>query len=253
MEPLESTTSPFGGVIPVPDLLPQDSLVFRSQLAHSLEAWRAGGYKVVWLEVPLPRAALVPVAVEAGFCFHHAVESYVMLTLQLVEGAYVSPYASHYIGAGGVVLNDSRDLLVVSEKYRRRRRGPAYKLPGGALHPGEHLVDGIVREVYEETGVRTQFQALVCFRHWHGYRYSKSDIYFVCRLSPLSMDITMQEEELDECLWMPVEEFLAAEDISSFNKGIVRAALDSHGIVPATMEGYADPQAYEFFMPEDLL
>ena len=228
MEPLESTTNPFGGVIPVPDLLPQDPLVLRSQLANSLEAWRAGGYKVVWLEVPLSRAALVPVAVDAGFCFHHAVESYVMLTLQLVEGAYVPPYASHYIGAGGVLLNDSRDLLVVSEKYRRRGRGPAYKLPGGALHPGEHLVDGIVREVYE------------------------SDIYFVCRLSPLSMDITMREEELDECLWMPVEEFLAAEDISSFNKGIVRAALDSQGIVPATMEGYADPQAYEFFMPEGL-
>ena len=36
------------------------------------------------------------------------------------------------------------------------------------------------------------------FRHWHGYRYGKSDIYFVCRLAPLSEELTMQTEELEE-------------------------------------------------------
>ena len=66
----------------------------------------------------------------------------------------------------------------------------------------------MVREVLEETGVRTRFEAVVCLRHWHGYRYGKSDIYFVCRLSPLSREITMQEEELEAALWMPVDEYL---------------------------------------------
>ena len=73
---------------------------------------------------------------------------------------------------------------------------PAYKLPGGALHQGEHLLDGVMREVYEETGVRAKFESLVCLRHWHGYRYGKSDIYFICRLSPLSEEINMQAEEM---------------------------------------------------------
>ena len=35
-------------------------------------------------------------------------------------------------------------------------------------------------------------------RHWHGYRYGKSDIYFVCRLSALSEEVTMQAEEIEE-------------------------------------------------------
>ena len=142
---------------------------------------------------------------------------------------------------------------MVSERHRRRGRGPAYKLPGGALLPGEHLADGVVREVLEETGVRTRFEALVCFRHWHGYRYDKSDIYFVCRLSPLSRDITMQEEELEACLWMSVDEYLNADDVSLFNKRNVLAALESPGLSTTFIEGYGDERQYEFFMPQETI
>ena len=82
------------------------------------------------------------------------------------------------------------------------------------------------------------------------YRYGKSDIYFVCRLSALSTEITMQEEEIAECLWMPVDRFLSDESgIHIFNKSIVRAALESPGVSPAPMTGYEDAARFEFFMP----
>ena len=113
---------------------------------------------------------------------------------------------------------------------------------------GEHLTDAVVREVLEETGVHTHFDALVCFRHWHGYRYGKSDIYFVCRLHPLSQEITMQEEEIEDCLWMPVNEFLGSEGVSVFNKSIVSAALNSPGVAPSQIAGIEDGSR-EFFMP----
>ncbi len=251
MDVIEFTTNPFDGVIPNPSALPDDPETFRRQLHRSLDEWRDRRYKLIWLEVPISKAALVPIAVEAGFVFHHAMESYVMLTRQLQNGAFVPPYATHYIGAGGVVLNESSELLVVSERHRRGR-GSAYKLPGGALHPGEHLADGVMREVLEETGVRTRFEALVCFRHWHGYRYGKSDIYFVCRLSPLTSEIRMQEEELEQALWMPVQQYLNTDDVSIFNKTIVRSALESKGIVPCTVEGYGPVERYEFFLPDEV-
>ena len=236
-----------------PDALPEDPEVFRAQLSHSLGAWRGEGYRLVWVEISLPRAALVPVAAAAGFSYHHSGETYVMMTLRLEEAAFIPAYASHYIGAGGVVLSEDQELLVVSEKYQRQQPGPPrYKLPGGALHEGEHLAEGVVREVLEETGVHARFDALVCFRHWHGYRYGKSDIYFVCRLSPLSKEITIQEEEIAECLWMPVEAYLEAESVSSFNKCIVQTAMRSAGISPCEVEGYAEPERYEFFMPSDM-
>jgi 8-oxo-dGTP pyrophosphatase MutT (NUDIX family) len=252
METLEFSTNPFGGVTVDPLGLPEDPLRFRTQLAHSIDQWTADGYKLVWVELPISRAAHIPVAVEAGFEFHHSSEASLMMTFPLVDGAFVPPYATHYVGVGAVVVSDAGELLVVSERYRMGGgRGPGYKLPGGALHPGEHLVDAVVREVHEETGIKVRFNSLACFRHWHGYRHGKSDIYFVCRLSPLTHEITMQEEEIAECLWMPVDKFLEDPSISPFNKTIVRAALDNPGIVPTFVEGYGDPARFEFFMPGD--
>jgi 8-oxo-dGTP pyrophosphatase MutT (NUDIX family) len=250
MEVLEFTPNPFGGAEVKPEALPEDSEAFRQRLRHSLKVWKAEGLKIAWLKVPAVRAGLIPAAVEAGFAFHHSGENYLMMTYRLVEGAFIPAYATHYIGAGGVVLNERRELLVVCEKYRRTGR-PYYKLPGGALHAGEHLVEGVIREVREETGVEARFEALVCFRHWHGYRYGKSDIYFVCRLSPLSQEVNMQAEEIEECLWMPVEDYLSSEFVSVFNKRIVQAALESPGVAPTEIEGYADPDKYEFFMPRE--
>jgi 8-oxo-dGTP pyrophosphatase MutT (NUDIX family) len=112
-------------------------------------------------------------------------------------------------------------------------------------------VDAAIREVLEETGVHTQFESLACFRHWHGYRYGKSDIYFVCRLSPLSSEITMQEEEIEECLWMPVDNYLSSEATSIFNRRIVKSALDHPGLVRESLQGFDDRER-EFFMPQSL-
>ncbi|NDE06945.1 MAG: NUDIX domain-containing protein [Chloroflexi bacterium] len=169
---------------------------------------------------------------------------------RLVADAFIPTHATHYVGVGGVVINDRRELLVVCERHRATSRR-YYKLPGGALQAGEHLVDAVTREVLEETGVEARFEALVCFRHWHGYRYGKSDIYFVCRLTPLNTDLTMQAEEIEECLWMPVDEYLSHELVSPFNKRIVRAALSAPGVSPEWIEGHTDPARYEFFMPDE--
>jgi 8-oxo-dGTP pyrophosphatase MutT (NUDIX family) len=248
VELLESKTNPFGGIVVQPEGLPDDPGEFRSRLNCSLDTWRSDGRLAVWLEVPIANAVLVPVAVEAGFSYHHAGEDYLLLTRRLVEDAHIPPYASHYIGAGGVVINNRNELLVVRERYGFGGRAPMLKLPGGALGAGEHLADAVVREVLEETGVETCFEAIVCFRHWHGYRYGKSDIYFVCRLRPLSTAITMQSEELQECLWMPAEDFLETENLSEFTKWIVRAGLAAPGFVPASVGGYGDSTRREFFV-----
>jgi 8-oxo-dGTP pyrophosphatase MutT (NUDIX family) len=247
---LEWTENRFGGAVVAPEALPPDAEAFAARLPGSLRFWAEQGLKLAWLEVPIAKTALIPVAVEAGFVFHHSGRDYVMMTRQLVEGAFVPPYATHYVGAGGVVINDRQELLVVWERAHRQGGRKYYKLPGGALHQGEHIVDCVRREVLEETGIDTEFESLVCFRHWHGYRYQKSDIYFVCRLSPLNDEISLDQEEIAECLWMPVQDYLESEDVGVFNKRIVQAALNGASMVPAWIEGYqTDPARREIFMP----
>ena len=149
---LESRTNQFRGVEVRPDALPGDASDFRRRLDDSLRAWGSEGLLAVWLQVPIDRSALIPVAVEAGFTFHHSGDDYLILTHRLVEDAHIPPYATHFIGAGGVVINGQQELLVVRERYSVGGRPPALKLPGGALPPGEHLADSVVREVLEGDG-----------------------------------------------------------------------------------------------------
>jgi 8-oxo-dGTP pyrophosphatase MutT (NUDIX family) len=255
MKTLEANPNPFGGIVIKPEALPKTTRAFRRQLQASLATWQEAGYRLAWLEVPLANASLIPAAVEAGFVFHHSSEAhhngqgYLMLICPLEPEAFIPGYATHYIGVGGVVLNQNQELLVVSEQHRHDKSRPSYKLPGGALHPGEHIADGVVREVFEETGVQTKFESVVCFRHWHGYRYGKSDIYFICRLSPVSAEISRQVEEIEECLWMPVADYLNSDYVAPFNKRIVQAALESPGVAPTWIDGYKDAHLREFFMP----
>ncbi|MEJ2601168.1 MAG: NUDIX domain-containing protein [Anaerolineales bacterium] len=249
MEILQHKTNPFDGVVVDPQELPTDSDSFRQRLQHSLNVWTQNGNKVVWLEISLEKAALVPVAAQAGFKFHHSGETYVMMIRRLVAGAFIPPYATHYVGAGGVVLDDQDRLLVVWEKLHRKNRPYYYKLPGGGLKPGEHLVKGVKREVLEETGVQAEFESLICLRHWHGYRYGKSDIYFVCRLRPLNHAIIRPETEIHEVLWMPVAEYLVNPYVGIFNKMIVQAAHEKCPVmVVGSVEDY-DPAEREVFFP----
>ncbi len=250
---LEARANPFGGMVITPSELPTDATEFAQRLEVSLKEWTAEGKRAAWLEVPIGKSQLIPEAVNQGFVFHHSSEDYLMLTIILQEGAWLPHFATHYIGIGGVVLTPERELLVVREIYGVAGRPPTLKLPGGALHPDENLAEAVEREVLEETGVQAEFEAIACFRHWHGYRYGKSDIYFVSRLRPLSREITMQADEIQECLWLPVDDFLSRDDISNFNKQIVRAALESEGVVQSFIPGFGGPDTREYFMPAHLV
>lgn len=251
MDVLPYKTNPYSGVLPEPNALPKTAKAFKEQLAFSLEHYRSQGFKIVWLEIPVAKAKLVAVATKLGFTFHHATEIYLMMTLKLSADAGMLPYATHYAGVGGVVLDENNNILVVRENMRDDRPTP-FKLPGGFVDVGEHLEAAAVREVWEETGIKAKFESLVCVRLWHANRFGKSDFYFVCRLSPLTYDITPQEAEIAECRWMPVSEYLQRSDVHAFNKGIVSLALKNNGWVSGWFEGYeASNTEREMFMARD--
>jgi ADP-ribose pyrophosphatase YjhB (NUDIX family) len=49
--------------------------------------------------------------------------------------------------AGGIVLNEAGQVLIVSQK------GLSWSLPKGHLDPGEKPLDAAKREIYEESGI----------------------------------------------------------------------------------------------------
>ena len=105
-------------------------------LAQEIEEWKKEGLRLVWLKVPLDHADLIPVAVERNFEFHHSAPDYLMLTLSVEPDAFIPHFATHYIGAGGAVIDEDDNLLVVSERHRRDKSHPYWKLPGRRPDPG---------------------------------------------------------------------------------------------------------------------
>ncbi len=61
------------------------------------------------------------------------------------------------IRATGVLIEAEKILLVRQRASQQRR----WSLPGGRLERGERLEEAVVREIWEETGLRTEVERLL--------------------------------------------------------------------------------------------
>ncbi len=234
--------NPFKGVSIDNEALPEHPDKYPLALRETIEELHSRSYFLAWLHLFPEQASFIAPSLQEGFIYHHADESGILLLLVLDPKATIPGYATHFIGIGGVVLTEEGKLLVIQEQHHKKKH---YKLPGGALDPGEHLADAAVREVFEETGIRSEFVSMHCFRHWHGYRYGKSDIYFVCRMKPLTTAITIDPIEISESIWMPVEDYLNDPETHPFNRKIVETALSTEGLKREKIEGYGSDETHE--------
>ena len=245
---LNYETNSYAAAIVDAKSLPTNAADFASLLPQALDAWRAADLRSVWLEIRIEQSHLIPVAVANGFEFHSTDPDALTLTLKLQPDVNLPGGATHQIAAGCVVINEQNELLVIVERAHAKTRPNFFKLPGGAVDPQERLADAAVREVWEETGVQARFERLTLFRHWVNYRPNMSDIYFICRLTPLTFEVTPQASEIDRALWMPLDDYLAHPDVSVFNKKIVQLSLENKGWQSGWFEGYeVDSNTRELF------
>ncbi|KAH8245204.1 hypothetical protein KR032_006417 [Drosophila birchii] len=196
------------------------------KFAESLEFWVANKNRAIWFRVYKEQADWVPVLAENGFDFHHARTGEVVLYrwLPLDESSNLPTYAHTLMGVGGLVINEKDEVLVVSDRYAMIPN--SWKLPGGYVEPRENLIDAAIREVAEETGIRTEFRSVVSLRHAHGGSFGCSDLYVVVGLKPLNLDFQRCEREIAKLQWMPVAEFLEHPQVHQTNRQFVRTYLD---------------------------
>ncbi|PKF60794.1 DNA mismatch repair protein MutT [Psychromonas sp. psych-6C06] len=217
----------YNGVVIEKQALPDSETEFVVQFNDMLSDVKAQGKQLVWFTLSIKQAAFIHLATQAGFVFHNCLEDEITLILRIQKEAYAPFVPTHSIGAGALIFNQQQQILVIREKLASN---PGFKLPGGHIELGEKISEAIVREVFEETGVHSEFVGLQGFGSKKSFRFGKSNIYFLCRLNALSEQINIQDiDEIAEAKWCDVSEFVNDQYTSVFVSEIVKTLQHQQG------------------------
>ena len=66
-------------------------------------------------------------------------------------------FPMHLVCVDGIVENDKNEILLVKTRHRG-----LWEIPGGQVESGENLIDALVREIREESGINVTVNKLIC-------------------------------------------------------------------------------------------
>jgi 8-oxo-dGTP diphosphatase len=153
-----------------------------------------------------------------------------------------------WLAAAGLVINERGKWLVVKKKYGGLKG--KWSLPAGFIEEGETADQGVVREVFEETGISCVVLGLIGMRTGV-IRNEVSDNMVIFQLKPIQKEelIQIQHDELLQVAWMSEEELLNDIDVSVMIPSLIKEQqkqlLAPHeGIDPGNIFGYT---SYKLF------
>jgi len=125
---------------------------------------------------------------------------------------------NYSLSVGAIVIKDSKVLLV---KHNYGSANGKYLNPGGYLKEGELPEEAVVREVFEETGIKVAPTGMLAIR------CSSNSWYMVFRAEYVEGELCINREENDEVVFMDVDEALEHALLTDTAKSLVRIALNS--------------------------
>jgi len=128
--------------------------------------------------------------------------------------------------AGGVVMNDRDEVIVIVPTRRAANGARVLALPKGHPDGSESSEQAALREVREEAGVQAEVvDSLGEVRYWYqrgGRRIAKSVEFFLLRY--VSGDVADHDHEVEQARWVPAAE--AVETLTyAGERDMVRRAL----------------------------
>lgn len=129
------------------------------------------------------------------------------------------------IGVTGIIVNDKNEILLVKHTYRQTE----WSLPGGYLKKGEHPLEGIEREILEETGLTVKIEKIM--KTGHDSANARLDISCFGRF--ISGTFTPSAE-------VSVHGFFAFNDLQEIGekqKSLIRSVLTKEKLYKPSMLG----------------
>jgi ADP-ribose pyrophosphatase YjhB (NUDIX family) len=116
----------------------------------------------------------------------------------------------HRIAAGGIIFKGNTVLLV---RYRDSDNSGTYLVgPGGALEDNENVVQAIIRETKEETGITVKPKRVVAIEDLICHRFKMIKVWMVCEIVEGEIHKTegAEKEKIIEAAWFTRDQ-LASE------------------------------------------
>jgi len=193
---------------------------FKEEISQIIESSK--GKKLLWISIPIEKSDFIPVLTNLGFEFHHCSEKSLMLVKKLVQDPVIPTAKTYTAGVGAIVLDKTR-LLVIKDRF-----STGYKLPGGHIDADETIKYALKREVFEETGVKVEFESIVNIGHFMKGQFGEPGLYLVCTAKAITKEITIHDSsEIMEAKWMDAEQFLDSAEINNYNKSVVKTVVEN--------------------------
>lgn len=234
---MEFTLDKFNGIIIDPASVPHDVNSFNAELHQITEFSKQNNKGIIWISLPISLSHLIPVATELGFVFHNCLEDEITLIHKSEIVEFVPFIPTHTLGAGALITNEHNQVLMIKEHGMT-----GYKLPGGHIELGEGIEESVVRETFEETGIKATFVSVVGMATRHPYQFGKSNLYFVCHLVAQTQEIEIQDtDEIAEAKWVDIQEFISDMSNFPFNRHMVESLVGKQGLELTQLEGNQGP------------
>ena len=236
----------YNGIVIDKQALTMSAGEFSEQCDTLLLLAKAQSKQLIWFSLSIQQSAFISILTDAGFVFHNCLEDEITLILRLKPDAYAPFVPTHSIGAGAIIFNEQNQILVIREKMATHI---GFKLPGGNIELGERVSEAIVREVFEETGIHSEFIGIQGFASKKVFRFGKSNIYFLCRLKALTTKIDIQDiDEIAEAKWCDMTEFVNDQSNSFFVRDLVKELQHAPGLQLVELADNSGPhQKHEVF------
>ncbi len=118
-------------------------------------------------------------------------------------------FPTHIVAVYGIVENDKEEILLLKHRYHN-----VWMFPGGQVEIGENLIDALIRETKEESGMEINVNKLFCvssntctYKGYNGYDIIPTKVVmgFTCTYNRGEF---CDSDETTESLWVSKDNVL---------------------------------------------
>lgn len=131
-------------------------------------------------------------------------------------------------GKGNVLVQDRTD-----------KNWPGIVFPGGHVEPGESFTESVIREVWEETGIRVENPKLCGIKQ---FQTENGERYVVVFFKATKFSGALKSSAEGEAMWVPRSEVLNRKLVRGFEEML--AVFENDGISELFYEKNADGCKY---------